>query len=285
MSREERRGCGARLVQHMNDDELRRRLDRLEGSLPAAFRRPAGHERHRGRLAAFATSVVVVVIAVVGTMWTISAVARPSGASPEGLALASADADSPVSEGCEPATTPPDDPDFASVEMRLGPAQEGPEGRLVTDFGVPVDNLNEVPPPADVLALGPIPGVLAYDTTLYDVTDAAPRWTVVTYLSPQPVTGTIVDVMAARAVQIVQKEANGQDAQLVADTLDEGNQPYSIIRIGEFDALVHHADPVGTDDVRPWHIYWSDGIRDWSVVGNRDPVDLIDLARSIYCGT
>ncbi|MEO6579254.1 MAG: hypothetical protein ABIO99_10200 [Candidatus Limnocylindria bacterium] len=268
----------------MNDDRLRERLNRLEGSLRADFGQGAVHERHSGRLGAVASAVVIVVVATVGTMWTVNTIAKSPGAPPQGLATASLEAGAPVAEGCRPAETPADDPVFASVDERFGPMVASPGGRDVSDFGIRVDSLDEVPPPASVLLLGRIPSDLANELVLYEPGDVGTRWTVVMYLSPKPVAGTIADVMAAPAVQIVQKEATGQDAQVVAAALDESTQRYSIIKVGAFDALVHHADPVGTDDVRPWHIYWSDGVRDWSVVGNRDPVELIDLARSIYCG-
>jgi len=57
-----------------------------------------------------------------------------------------------------------------------------------------------------------------------------------------------------------------------------------VVKVGIHDAALVHADPVGSDETRPYNLDWNDGERDWYVSGVVAPQDLVAFARDLYCG-
>ena len=58
-----------------------------------------------------------------------------------------------------------------------------------------------------------------------------------------------------------------------------------VVQIGPYPALITHAY-TAWPPVPPFHLAWSDGQRDFEVQGGVEhPQDLVDMARSIYCGS
>lgn len=112
--------------------------------------------------------------------------------------------------------------------------------------------------------------------------DQAPE-RLILYLSPEPVGGDILDFTESGGVILVQARSSGIDAEFVAAQIADTGRKHSFIELGPHRAIMYLADPVARDDLRPWHLYWSDGVRDWSLQGAVDPIALIELARSMYC--
>lgn len=201
---------------------------------------------------------------------------RDAAATSNSNPVSAATTEAPV--GCGPGSAPPADDDFVPIENRLGAPVYPP----IEAFGSRVDSFAEVGGEIRALEPGFLPDDLRHRAIFSDT--GGTGWAAVMYASPKAVAGTYVDVMAAGGVMIAQQKTRGQDAAQVLATLDEAGQQSSLIDIGPHQAVIHHGDPVGTNDVRPWLIYWSDGMRDWEVAGAGDPATLIDIARSIHCG-
>ncbi len=82
-------------------------------------------------------------------------------------------------------------------------------------------------------------------------------------------------------ILVRQELAKGQDAGVVAETLGKKT---ALIALGPHQAAVVHADPAEPSDFRPYHLYWSDGVRDWTIIaGVADARTVIDFARTLYC--
>lgn len=91
---------------------------------------------------------------------------------------------------------------------------------------------------------------------------------------------TLPDFVAAAGIVVLEKPPAGQDAALVISTV--GSRA-GRIDVGPYPGALVHADPVGPG-VRTWNLYWSDGQRDWSIIGGVDPETVVALGRSVYCG-
>lgn len=53
--------------------------------------------------------------------------------------------------------------------------------------------------------------------------------------------------------------------------------------IGPLTGVAVHGDPIVRNDIRPWHLHWSEGGRNFTVVGATSSAVLVDFARSMYC--
>lgn len=56
-----------------------------------------------------------------------------------------------------------------------------------------------------------------------------------------------------------------------------------MVLVGPYQAVAVHADPMVSNDIRPWAINWSDGMHDFELIGLATPEELIGFARSLYC--
>lgn len=56
-----------------------------------------------------------------------------------------------------------------------------------------------------------------------------------------------------------------------------------VVLVGPYQAVAVHADPMVSNDIRPWAINWSDGMHDFELIGLATPEELIGFARSLYC--
>lgn len=85
------------------------------------------------------------------------------------------------------------------------------------------------------------------------------------------------------AVVFGQQYTSGQTGEHVIREVGERAVP---IAIGDHVGALLHADPLVEglpDEIRSWHLYWSDGIRDYWIIGVIDPAVLIGAARSLAC--
>lgn len=93
---------------------------------------------------------------------------------------------------------------------------------------------------------------------------------------------TLPAFLSEGGIVVSQTVPSGQTGAEVKKEL--GDQA-GMVPIGPYDAALNHADPIDSSEFRPYHLYWSDAIRDWTLIGGvARPEDLIDFARSFYCG-
>lgn len=90
---------------------------------------------------------------------------------------------------------------------------------------------------------------------------------------------TVVDLVSRGGVYVFQQGARGIDAAVVLDTVGSRGGG---LTVGPYMAALVHGDPE-RNGVRPFGLYWSDGVRNWSVRGGVSGEDLVAFARSLYC--
>jgi hypothetical protein len=79
---------------------------------------------------------------------------------------------------------------------------------------------------------------------------------------------------------LTQRPFNGQDAEFV---LENALRNKWLVEVGPHPAALVWGSEVAAG-VRPFGLYWADGVREWILIGNPErPEDLVDFARSIYC--
>lgn len=96
-----------------------------------------------------------------------------------------------------------------------------------------------------------------------------------------PLDATLEEFWAAGGIVLGQRAAAGHDGQSV---LAEAGARAAEVMLGPHRAALVHADPVDADGTRTYNLYWSDGERDVSLIGNARPETLIEVARALYCG-
>jgi hypothetical protein len=135
--------------------------------------------------------------------------------------------------------------------------------------------------PTDFAALDVPPSVedLALQATLSTGVGADQSVISVYAATPLTSTETIVDLLSRGGVTVLQRQAAGQDASLVVETV--GSRA-ATVRIGPYVGALVHADPLPTG-ARSWNLYWSDGARDLSIEGGVSSGTVVALARSFYC--
>jgi hypothetical protein len=280
-------------VSEYSDEELGRRL---AAHFDAAARIEAhGREMARhatafrgprpGRVAAGAAVAAIALLVVIGfplagersRTSTASASAAGASTAPTSSAVASA-----VDAGCEVPAMPYADPKFTPVVGRLGPASFP-----ISQFGQIVPGLDALPPDAGYRIPATIPEGLSLEliqlVTVPAATGEAPIDSLGLYYGHGPVDGTFEEFIADGGVAVSQQSEHLWDADTVAAEYDATDRGYSRIQIGPHDAVVHLGDPILRDDLRPWGIYWYDGTREWTVTGAVDPIELIEMAQSLYC--
>jgi hypothetical protein len=92
---------------------------------------------------------------------------------------------------------------------------------------------------------------------------------------------TLPEFLARDGVVMNEKPVSGIGA--ADDVVAEIQDRAFVVMIGPHEAALVHADPVGSNDVRPYNLYWSDGLRDLSISGVLPPENVIEMARSLYC--
>jgi hypothetical protein len=81
-----------------------------------------------------------------------------------------------------------------------------------------------------------------------------------------------------------QQRSIGLDADAaLAQLKDQGRASPPVVAIGPYEAVAIHADPIIRNDLRPWHLYWSDGVSDFNIQGDTDVAELVRMGRSLYC--
>lgn len=98
--------------------------------------------------------------------------------------------------------------------------------------------------------------------------------------SALPAQATVVDLARAGGLEISRQPAGNGSA---ADVLGAVGDRAVALKVGPYDAAIVHTDPVGSDDIRPYELHWSDGTSDYMVFGSLPAVEVIDTARSLYC--
>jgi hypothetical protein len=99
--------------------------------------------------------------------------------------------------------------------------------------------------------------------------------------SHAPATRTLTDAMfmASAGILVLESPDAGQDGRFVLNHLKRNRWP---VAVGPYVGALVWGDEVA-EGVRPFGLYWADGVRQWIVRGTGSPDELIDLARSIYC--
>jgi hypothetical protein len=231
--------------------------------------------------------VLTLTVAIAGgglASWLVWNVRAPSTATVSDNSVGAGQTDQAPAAGCGAASAPVADANFVPVAGRFGPATSAYPLVVETGEIITEETARDMP---GTLFPKAIPA--AWDQRLYiretsdRDADGREQTRLRLYLSPEPVGGNVLEYMEAGGVILVQSPSNGVDASFVRREIADTGRQFSLLEVGEHEAIVFLADPVIRDDLRPWHIYWSDGSRDWSLQGVADPAALIDLARSIYC--
>lgn len=185
--------------------------------------------------------------------------------------------------GCGPSVAPELPADFTPLEHQLSaPSVDDyppiiSTGRAVRDVGEAKDAFPPlIVPPARI-------GEADVQLILVESTVVGRRSGVRVYYASDPVGATepLPLFVKRGGVLVGQRPTDGRDAERVKETLGERA---AIIAIGPHQAALVHADPTEPSNSRAYHLYWSDGILDWTVIaGVEGPEGLIDFVRSMYC--
>ncbi len=65
--------------------------------------------------------------------------------------------------------------------------------------------------------------------------------------------------------------------------IDEIASRVTPVRIGGHDGVLRWADP-DADGSRPHHLQWGEGPCSWTLIGIRQPEEIVALARGLVCG-
>jgi hypothetical protein len=187
-----------------------------------------------------------------------------------------------ATSGCGPAKLPalPDGFErFTPVEERMSNPPSFPIVRGMTR----VSSVDTVSGFDGLTPTASPPGLSLQDVLVSGLgTDADPYLLVLLY-AEKPVGDeeTLPEFLGRGGVFVEQKLESemGQAADVVAELDDRA----VVVQVGPHEAALVHADPVESNEIRPYQLYWSDGERDWSIGGVVPPEQVIDLARSLYC--
>jgi hypothetical protein len=96
----------------------------------------------------------------------------------------------------------------------------------------------------------------------------------------------ITEIVDGGAWVISEAPAAGRDALSVKASLDSigADGHYAVVQVGPNRALLVHQDGLSTANGRPYGLHWSDGVRDMSIEVLAPSNEVIDFARSFYCG-
>lgn len=89
-----------------------------------------------------------------------------------------------------------------------------------------------------------------------------------------------IDLFKGHGIALTQRPFSGMDARFVYDGAPRNKW---LTQVSQYEAVLLWPDPMA-EGVRPFRLYWADGIREWILIGNTgQPDELVDFARSIYC--
>jgi len=127
------------------------------------------------------------------------------------------------------------------------------------------------------------PGRQLQDVLVSGEGSAAEPYFVALYYAAKPLgaSESVRDFLARDGIFVTQKYAG--DAGTADDVVSELGDRAVRVKVGPYDAALVHGDPIGSDDVRPYSLYWSDGTYDWSVIGRAAPEQVMDVGRSVAC--
>ena len=93
------------------------------------------------------------------------------------------------------------------------------------------------------------------------------------------------DAVASGAWFVTESPTRGQDAESVRRALESVGQGDAFLeaQVGRIEAALIHQDPTNESQVRPNALYWSDGMRDMSIVAVAKSNVVIDLGRWLAC--
>lgn len=226
----------------------------------------------------------IATIAVAATITIVAIAALRFASAP--LGNGGAEAGSPV-PGCETATSvPSDDAPFTSVSTQFGSPVSPPIGAMgketsseaLAALGAQAPSV--APPPGLSLQL-----VLTMEEDFE--LDGRPELVVRNFYSSEPVdlAEPLPSFYSKGGVLLTQVDTIGKDAdRTLAELRENGRTPLPpTVAISQYEAVLIHSDPLMSDDLRPFHLYWSDGTYDLSLIGNANPVLLVNTARSLHC--
>jgi hypothetical protein len=163
-----------------------------------------------------------------------------------------------------------------------GPRSGWPPRRPILEMGVVVDSVAQARPrsgyaiqePDSTPSGRPLQGVIVSESDDGSIIHQiyADR--------PISATETLPELYQGGGIQLTQQPTSGRTADAVAEAVGAVN--VTIVGISRYDGALIHGTPLETE-IRPWHLYWSDGAADYSVVGGRSDTDVVEFARSIYC--
>ncbi len=189
--------------------------------------------------------------------------------------------------GCSIPTLPPDQADSGPVTGRSSPVYPPilDTGRVVPSVSDPV-----------AAGLGPIaPVVVPNGTKVQTVvfeggapadaksgTAGTPDELRV-YFSDAKIgpSETIMDLYAAGGSILKETSTTGQDASHVQSVIGDAA---TIIKVDSFDAALVQSSPWPAG-FRTRALYWSDGVRDYSLIGRTTSKEIIAVAQSMFCGS
>jgi hypothetical protein len=91
---------------------------------------------------------------------------------------------------------------------------------------------------------------------------------------------TIVDILSSGGAVLTETATFGQDADLVKATIGDAA---TIIKVASFDAAYVYASPL-PGGTRTHNLYWSDGVRDYSLIVSGSGTETVAVADSMFCG-
>lgn len=174
------------------------------------------------------------------------------------------------------------------VELQRGPAFIPP---VLEEFDVPL-RIEEVQATLPVVVPSDIPGdaplQLAARRDVDLNGDGKTEWVIRMFFGSRPPRAgeTLAQFLDDGGIMFRQQSTVGVDAGEALRRLhDQGRDPLPpVVSLGPYEAVAIHADPTLRNDLRPWHLYWSDGTSDFNVQGDVDVGELVEMARSPYCG-
>lgn len=203
-----------------------------------------------------------------------------------GAAPVTAETSSAVAAGCETSTRAPE---HLLVPIPLEVRRGNPGSPPILGTGEVLQDPESTAP--DVLLPKTIPEGMTLQLALGSEEDrdldGDAEWVVRLYYADKPISEaeTLHEFYDRGGIVLTQRRTTGHDADAALGAFREtGRQPEPpVVSVGSYEAVLIHADPVLRNDLRPYHLVWSDGIRDSSLVGTADAAGLLNVGRSLYC--
>lgn len=139
-------------------------------------------------------------------------------------------------------------------------------------------------PFADLAPEMSVPLQAEYSVNVDDLDgNGIPEPAVVRYYSDSPWDSgtTFTEFIAAGGVILRLQAPAGMDAQYIADAV---GRRATLVDIGPYTGALVHADPISSKGERPYYLTWSDGERDVQLIALVSGAEMVNTARSSYCG-